>query len=45
MYECYPNAKRDEIEVLKVVNDKNSLTKLAQDQGWSDKEIKELGKK
>ena len=45
LYECYPNAKRDEIEVLKIVNDKNSLTKLAQDHGWTDKEIKELSKK
>tara|TARA_B100000029_G_scaffold156699_1_gene151919 strand:- start:2728 stop:3207 length:480 start_codon:yes stop_codon:yes gene_type:complete len=45
LYECYPNAKRDEIEVLRQINDKDSLKKLAQEHGWTDKEIKELGKK
>lgn len=43
--ECFPTAKRDEVEVLKSINDTNSLKKLAQQQGWTDKEIKELGKK
>ena len=43
--ECFPTAKRDEVEVLKLINDTNSLKKLAQQQGWTDKEIKELGKK
>lgn len=43
--ECFPTAKRDEIEVLKLVNDNNNLKKLAREQGWTDKEIKELGKK
>ena len=45
LIECYPNAKRDEIELLKVVNDKESLKKEAQRLGWTDKEIKEIGKK
>ncbi len=43
--ECYPNAKRDEIELLKAVNDKEDLKKEAKRLGWTDKEIKEIGKK
>ena len=44
-YECYPHAKRDEIEVLKSINNAESLRKIAREHGWTDKEIKELGKK
>ena len=44
-YECYPHAKRDEIEVLKFINDAESLRKMAREHGWTDKEIKELSKK
>ena len=43
--ECYPNAKRDEIELLKLVNDIDILKKQARQLGWTDKEIKEIGKK
>ena len=42
--ECFPHAKIDEIEALKVINDVDGFKKLARQQGWTDKEIKEIGK-
>ncbi|OUV99854.1 MAG: hypothetical protein CBD16_07430 [Betaproteobacteria bacterium TMED156] len=42
--ECFPHAKQDEIEALKVINDVDGFKKLARQQGWTDKEIKEIGK-
>ena len=42
--ECFPHAKSDEIEALKMINDVDGFKKLARQQGWTDKEIKEIGK-
>ena len=36
--------KIDEIEALKMINDVDGFKKLARQQGWTDKEIKEIGK-
>ena len=39
---AYPHAKSDELALLEKVNTKQELIYLAQDMGYSDKEIKDL---
>lgn len=38
--EVYPHLKEDEIELLRELNDKNSLKQLARDHGYTDERIK-----
>lgn len=38
----YPNAKRDELEMLALLTDKSEIKQLAKDMGLDDKQIKKL---
>lgn len=41
---AYPTLNKSELELLVEINDKETLKELAQDNGYDDKEIKELFK-
>ena len=42
--QLYPNAKEDELDMLVELNTKDDLKAVAEQLGWSDKEIKEAFK-
>ena len=44
MRNTYPTLNKNELELLVEINDEVALKELAQDNGYDDKEIKELFK-
>lgn len=44
LQQLYPNAKEDELDMLVELNTKDDLKAVAEQLGWSDKEIKEAFK-
>ena len=42
LYSIYPNIKRDEIDLLLTINDKEELKELAAAHGYDDKQIRDI---